>query len=635
MCLKYVLLVIAMIYINAGILAQPNIMSVEEKLNSVASDIPALNKTIDISVTNVPIQEFLRGIANSSGLNINVDPSLNIQVINNFSNVKVLDILVFLCKEYNLDLTIIGNIISVNKGLVQQEPAPVVHHVLYDSISGLLNVDYQNQDLMSVAKEITLVTGKNVVLSPGLDQMKINSYIQNMPFESALDKLAYANNLELKKTDDNFYILAKTSSEKQQTGTVTQDNNSRIRQDRPGKGNDDTFELRTKVFNGDSVQVYAVNAPIDVVIKEVSDKLGVNYFITAAIDGRITMSISGTDYQDFLRSILNGSLCTFRKQKGIFLIGSTKTDEVKEYRVIQLQNRTITKLLDVFPDGLKAGLELKEFADLNSLLVGGPPSRIDEVEQFVQKLDKIVPVILIEVLIVNMNKTYTVATGINAGIGNQPVTTQGTVFPSTDIQLGSQSINNLINSMNGFGVVKIGKVTPNFYLSLKAMESQGILKVNSTPKLSTLNGHDATMSIGKTEYYQETRTDIYGTQNPQLTTTQNYKPVNADLTVTIKPVVAGDDQITLEIEVNQSDFTERISSLAPPGETSRKFKSIIRVRNQEMVLLGGLEEKKISDTSTGTPFLSRIPVIKWLFSSRTKVNGNSRLNIFIKPTIIN
>ena len=189
--------------------------------------------------------------------------------------------------------------------------------------------------------------------------------------------------------------------------------------------------------------------------------------------------------------------------------------------------------------------------------------------------------------------------------------------------------------MNGFGVVKIGKVTPNFYLSLKAMESQGILKVNSTPKLSTLNGHDATMSIGKTEYYQETRTDIYGTQNPQLTTTQNYKPVNADLTVTIKPVVAGDDQITLEIEVNQSDFTERISSLAPPGETSRKFKSIIRVRNQEMVLLGGLEEKKISDTSTGTPFLSRIPVIKWLFSSRTKVNGNSRLNIFIKPTIIN
>ena len=143
------------------------------------------------------------------------------------------------------------------------------------------------------------------------------------------------------------------------------------------------------------------------------------------------------------------------------------------------------------------------------------------------------------------------------------------------------------------------------------------------------------MNIGNTEYYLEEQSNIIGTQNPQLTTTQTYQSVKADLSVKIRPIVSGDEQITLEIEVQQSDFTERISKFAPPGSVSRNFKSLIRVKNQEMVLLGGLEEKRASDTGSGIPFLSRIPVIKWIFSSRTKENSNSKLNIFIKPTIIN
>ena len=53
-----------------------------------------------------------------------------------------------------------------------------------------------------------------------------------------------------------------------------------------------------------------------------------------------------------------------------------------------------------------------------------------------------------------------------------------------------------------------------------------------------------------------------------------------------------------------------------------------------MIVLGGLENKEISDTGTGVPFLSRIPIIKWLFSNRRKAKGKSKLLIFVKPTII-
>ncbi|MGM0528963.1 MAG: hypothetical protein ACQERS_11190 [Bacteroidota bacterium] len=84
----------------------------------------------------------------------------------------------------------------------------------------------------------------------------------------------------------------------------------------------------------------------------------------------------------------------------------------------------------------------------------------------------------------------------------------------------------------------------------------------------------------------------------------------------------------------QSDFTERISTTAPPGKVERTFKSQIRVKNEEMILLGGLEENRSSKTSSGVPWLSKIPILKWLFSSRNEDKSKSKLNIFIKPTII-
>ena len=53
-----------------------------------------------------------------------------------------------------------------------------------------------------------------------------------------------------------------------------------------------------------------------------------------------------------------------------------------------------------------------------------------------------------------------------------------------------------------------------------------------------------------------------------------------------------------------------------------------------MILLGGLEELKKEDSGTGVPLLSRIPLIKWFFSSRKKGKNTSKLHIFIKPTVV-
>ncbi len=58
------------------------------------------------------------------------------------------------------------------------------------------------------------------------------------------------------------------------------------------------------------------------------------------------------------------------------------------------------------------------------------------------------------------------------------------------------------------------------------------------------------------------------------------------------------------------------------------------MKNQEMVVLGGLDDKKNEKSSAGVPILSRIPVIKWFFGTTKSDKSKSELTIFIRPTVI-
>jgi type IV pilus assembly protein PilQ len=607
-----------------------NIDSLKVELENLAKEqVPALNEIISITVTDVTIEEFLRAVANSSGLNINVDPALEIRVVNNFSNVRVLDILVFLCEQYDIDLVFIGNILSVKKTPVRDEITPETIGIHRDTVTDLYSLDYVNKELGRVAKEITKFTGYNVVLAPGVEKIPVSGYIRDKPFKDAIEKFAFSNNLSLRVTDDQFYIIEPISRGEDQGQKQPP------QRGRQSKENEkDTYILDVKVFGNDKISVTAADAPLEEVIRRVSEESSNYYFFTSPVTGTITLQIAGANYEEFLDNTLKGSKYIYQKSKGVYVIGEEANYHLKDFRVIRFQNRTIEKLTEFIPEDLSNGIQIKEFPELNSFLISGPGVHLAKLEAFIQELDQVVPVILIDVIIVDVKKSFIVSTGIEAGIGDEPVETKGKVFPEVNIQMGSKTINDIINSFNGFGWTNLGNVTPNFYMTLRAMEDQGFLDVRSTPRLSTLNGHEASMSVGETEFYLEEQSNIIGTQNPQVETIKVYKSVIAELKVTIKPIVAGDEQITLDIVVEQSDFTERISKYSPPGSVTRKFESSIRVKNQDVILLGGLEQKSSRESSTGTPVLSRIPVLKWIFSSRTKERSNTKLNIFIKPTII-
>ena len=105
------------------------------------------------------------------------------------------------------------------------------------------------------------------------------------------------------------------------------------------------------------------------------------------------------------------------------------------------------------------------------------------------------------------------------------------------------------------------------------------------------------------------------------------------MAIEFKPYVAGDGQITLDIQVIQSSFGSRVDENAPPDINSRQFSSIIRMQNNDVAILGGLDEKYKSNSGTGVPFLSKIPIIKWFFSQRSRQSIKKKLNVLVKPVV--
>jgi type IV pilus assembly protein PilQ len=619
---------------TAAIAQDQRYIIIENKLKEIAATTPGLNEKVELSVNGVSIQEFIRGLALTNNLNVSIDANLTAKIYNNFSNVTVSDILLFLVKKYDLDLTFVGNIMSFTQFTAPPVVIPTVKYVpksikiSYDKAGNLLSIDLSQDSLATVAKEITRVSEKNVVFAPDLTNKIVNGYIQNMPFNSAMDKFAFANGLKISPSEDNSYLIEKADA----VSSGSQNSTSKTNANKYSN-NVQGVDLKSDAAN--HLTVEAINAPIVDLLAAASKELKINYFLFSEPKGNTSLNIKDETYDSFLNHLFNGTEYGFKKEGEIYMIGERNLEGLRATKVISLRYRTVEKVIDFIPADLKKGVEIKAFNDQNSLIVCGSQPRIDEIQAFLRDIDRVVPVISIEVMIIDINNSHTVSAGIKAGLGQAPTKTGGDIYPSLNLNLGAGSINSVIDGINGTGIVNLGKVTPNFYMTLQLMEQNGDVKINSTPLLSTLNGNEAKMSIGETRYYRENNTNTITTQSTTTVQSVIYKPLEAKFSMSINPIVSGDEQITLEIAVTQSTFTNQSGPEGSPfNQSSRDFKSLIRVKNQEMIMLGGLDNENKSETGSGVPILSRIPILKWFFGIHTKTKAKSKLTIFIKPTVI-
>ncbi|QXP72533.1 general secretion pathway protein GspD [Tenacibaculum sp. AHE15PA] len=677
------------------------IQKLEQVLDSMESSIKGLTQTVDFNVSETELPVFIRAVGKAKKVNLSVDTKLeNITLSHNFSNANVKDILLYLCKEYKLTFDITGNIISLKKYVPQLEKKSLLKEIpiTYNLDKDLFFIDLKKDTLSVVFKKITNITGKNLVFSPGLENKKISGYIKEKSFESAMDKLAFSNNLLITKTSDDYYLFE--SDDNQLTTTSSKQRPSQ----RPKRYKNKNFFFKVLDMDTQELEVDFENTQISSIIRDIGYDLKINVFTNAPLNniGTASVKASSISYDDLLTKILEDSPFTYKKKDGVYYFGKEKQASLRSsvviplmYRSIEIMNQPIggrnqrnfnsnnnsgsnyntsrnntnqnfnnsnqqnnfssqqqrldtrnnqsfgnyssksEALVNILPEDVKKDLEIITDIELNSFIVSGEAQKIEKFKKFISKIDKKIPFILIEVMILEISKNATVNAGIDLGLGKEPTKDIGSLFPSANVTLGATTINKIIGGFNGMGPVNAGKVVPNFFAKIQLMETNGDIKIRSTPKLSTLSGHQATLSNGERSYYKIERTDVIGTQNPQTVITNDYVPIDADLSISIRPMVSGSEQITLSINVNQSSFNgKKIDASAPIGMNSREFTSTIRVQDQDVIILGGLEENVKNDSGSGVPLLARIPVIKWLFSKKTRTNSKTKLSVLIKPTII-
>jgi type IV pilus assembly protein PilQ len=622
-------------------LAQQNtrIQAIQRKLDSLSKTVPGLNQRVQLFL-NGTLQQYLMGISSSNGLSISVDPKLSFSVNDNFTDVTATNILVFLAQKYNLDIAIVGSIIYVTPYIDPAQFAkPPVKEIIasYNRAENTLSLTLDNDSLTSVARKITQVSSKNVVVPASLQTKKVSAFIAAAPFETALDKLAFSNEIKMVKTSDNFYLFQPLGENEELY--INGDKNTAVRKTfRPpnaNPGNPVSAGVFSRVINGQKlISADAVNAPIINLVKQASQELNISYSIYSDIKGTIDIHVNDVPYEQFLNLLFRGTDYTYQAEDGIYLIGDKKIEGLRTYKAIHLQNRAIDTVVAMIPVEWKKGLEIKEFREQNTLLLSGSAAQIREVENFVKNLDVLVPVVLIEVTMIDFRKSRSIATGISAGVADS-VKTGGTVLPGVDFTFSASSVNSFLSSISKFTSVNLGHVVPNFFVRLQALETNNNVDIRSVPKLTAMNGHTATLSIGSKLWYKSTTQNLYNSAaNNTSVFTNLYTPVEANLSVDIKPLVSGDDQVTLGIKVNISDFTSIPSDGSPPPQSISKFETSLRVHSEDTILLGGIERTENDSGGSGFPILSRIPVLKWIFGSRTKSSSKVVTVLFIKSTIM-
>ena len=607
-----------------------------KKLDDFALVKKGLNETIKADVSGLTLYDFISSIAQEHQLNVSVDSDLNQQVSNSFFDVTVKDVFVFLVQKYDLQIEIMNNIIIFKKRkevkIIPKKIAKVID-VNYNNQNDFLSIKLENDSIPNVIQTIIDKSGKNIVLAPDIKNQKISSYIVNRPFDQVIEMMAKSNSLTATKDENGFYFIEKSATPL--VGAAQDKNAPKAKQPKPTNGTPGFFNV--DINKSGLLNIKANAADATELITEAAEKLHLNFFFYNKPENEKT-SLQAEDitFDQLLENAFKGKKYTYKKDSNLYLIGEQATEGLRATEIIQLENRSIELVLPSLPKVFSEKLEIKEFVELNGLVVSGAKTIVEELKTYIKQIDKVVPMVQIEVIIVQYNKSYDIETGIKAGIGTAAAPkTSGVLFPTADVSMNGSSVNSLINAFNGLGLFKLGKVTDAFYLNLQALENNSIIKIESTPKIATISGHEAKLAIGETSYYFEQSNQLInsGITN-NILQSGTWKSTEANLSVSIKPYVSTDENVTLNITVEKSSFLARTGATAPPGKATQKFESLVRVKNNEMVLLGGLDELQKENSGTGVPLLSRIPLISWLFSNHKKAKSTSKLHVFIRPTVV-
>ena len=267
----------------------------------------------------------------------------------------------------------------------------------------------------------------------------------------------------------------------------------------------------------------------------------------------------------------------------------------------------------------------------NTLLVQATPEEWEQISRLLLQLDVPPRQILVEAKIFEVNLTGNLQYGIESYLQRK-----GAAIPSGYIAPGQAGgfLGNTISGLNMTGSILVGHSRELLSL-LTALESTGKVKTINEPSLIATDSIPAVMNVGSTVPTLSSTTASGVEQGGNTLFANNINNVSAGVTLVVNARVNSSGVITMLVNQQVSSPTANTTSaIASPSFSNRSFQTQMTVQDGDTVAIGGFIQELVTDTSSGVPFLHRIPVLGAAFGSKSRTTSRDELVVFFTPHVI-
>ena len=294
---------------------------------------------------------------------------------------------------------------------------------------------------------------------------------------------------------------------------------------------------------------------------------------------------------------------------------------------------TLNALFSSDNDGFSP-IKITEEKTTRSVIVRGKTADLDVVDKLIKEIDVRTKQVLIEAFIVEANSDFERALGTRLGgyynrkgriIGG----VQGASTGDGPINSGTAGLGAATDNITDFGAagatsgIGILKKTGSAVLKaeITALESLGLGKTISNPKVFTLDNQVATITQGEEIPYQSSSSEGSDTSFKE-----------AALKMTVTPSIIGDGNVLLDIQVNND--TPNRSNAGDPAINKMEISTKLLVADGDIVVIGGIKKNSVSNSKQQMPGLGDTKVIGNLFKGKAKADSLDELLVFIATRIL-
>ncbi|MGL4425454.1 MAG: type II secretion system protein GspD [Cetobacterium sp.] len=366
------------------------------------------------------------------------------------------------------------------------------------------------------------------------------------------------------------------------------------------------------------------------------------YFISIlsdeySFDGDFLEIVEGTNKFDFYVDRKN-----FKKSKNITEETeqkSKKNDIIENILLENLNNEEIAKIIkETFGEKLKVSIS----SGNNSIILFGIGEVVYSAKKLIKQLDKRKKQVRVTAEIIDVKENLFEELGFNWAYDTQGKLSkkENGIYLETLVSNGIEGLGDVLgNSINLVSKFNNGKDI--LELTLNLLETTQELKINALPSIILLNGEVGTLKM--------TEEVIVGQEKQENNDndTKYYTPIfkEAGIILKVLPYIKEDNSVYLDLDLEASDFKLKRSLKSNDENTgtfnaeggskiSRKLQTKVRIKNNDIILIGGLKRKIDQKIDSNVPILSEIPTIGFLFKSHSSRLEHTDLYIKLKAEVI-